>query len=254
MTQIITLTTDFGLTDYYVGVVKGVILSINPDIKLVDINHNVEPQNILNAALNIKNSYRYFPKGTVHMVVVDPGVGGERFPIIVKTGEYYFVGPDNGVFTFIYEENAFEAYKISNQEYFLDNISSSFHARDIFAPVSAHLALLNDPELFGEEIETPKRIEIKSAKRLNDRLDGVVLYIDHFGNMVTNIRNNDVELNSEIIVDRVNIGKVGKSYSSVDKNQILAIYGSSGFLEIAMNQGRAIDQYKNPPTIEVLFK
>ena len=253
MTQILTLTTDFGLTDYYVGVVKGVILSINPYIKLVDINHNIEPQNTLGAAINIKKSYSFFPKGTIHMVVVDPGVGGERLPIIVETDEYCFVGPDNGVFTFIYGENSFEVYEISNKKYFLDNVSSSFHARDIFAPVSAHLSLLKNPEIFGEKIESHQKIEIKGAKRSGQKLIGEVLYVDHFGNMVTNIRNHEIDLNNEILVDGVNIGQICKSYSSVKKNQLSAIYGSSGFLEIAENQGRAIDKYNEKPSVEILF-
>ena len=254
MTQILTLTTDFGLTDYFVGVLKGVILSINPDMKLVDINHNIGPQDILGAAINIKKSYSFFPKGTIHMVVVDPGVGGERHPIILKTNEYYFIGPDNGVFTFIYEENSFDLYKISNKKYFLDNVSASFHARDIFAPVSAHLSLLNDVELLGQKMNNPKKIKIKSVKKLKRKLIGQVFYIDRFGNMITNIRNKEVGLNDEIVVEETHIGKVSKSYSGVNKNQLLAIFGSSGFLEIAENHGRAIDNFSRKPSFEVLFK
>lgn len=254
MTQILTLTTDFGLTDYYVGVVKGVILSINSDLIMVDINNNIGPQDILGAAVNIKNSYSFFPRGTIHLVVVDPGVGGDRLPIIVKTDNYYFVGPDNGVFTFIFKENTFEVYKISNKKYFLDNISSSFHARDVFAPVSAHLSLLKNPELFGEKFTTPQEIKIKGAKRLKERLIGEVLYTDQFGNMITNIRNDEISLNNEIVVGGVNIGKVSKSYSSVKKNQLIAIYGSSGFLEIAENLGSAIDKFSKNPSIEIMLK
>ena len=252
MTQILTLTTDFGLSDYYVGVVKGVMLSINPDLKIVDINHNIDPHDILGAAINIKKAYNYFPKGTLHMVVVDPGVGGDRSPIIVKTDNFFFVGPDNGVFTLIYSDNSYKAYKISNKDYFLDNVSSSFHARDIFAPVSAHLSLINNAEVFGEEIKAIKKIIIKCPKKLNTKLIGEVLYIDRFGNMVTNVRNEDIDLKNEIVVDGVKIGKVMESYSSVKKNELLAIYGSSGFLEIAENMGRAIDRYGYRPSIEVL--
>ncbi|MGI9534059.1 MAG: SAM hydrolase/SAM-dependent halogenase family protein [Thermodesulfobacteriota bacterium] len=254
MTQILTLTTDFGLNDYYIGVVKGVILSINPDIKLVDINHNIKPYDIFGAAINIKKSYSYFPIGTIHMVVVDPGVGSERVPIIVKTDKYYFVGPDNGVFTFIYKEKSSEVYKISNKNYFLKDVSASFHARDIFAPVSAHLSLLHKPELFGEKINTTQKIVIKKAKRVRKRVIGEVVYIDYFGNMVTNIRSDEIGSKYEIEVGGVNIGKVSKSYSSVKKNQLVAIYGSSGFLEIAEYQGRAVDKYNGKPSIEILIK
>lgn len=251
MAQILTLTTDFGLTDYYVGVVKGVILSINPSIKLVDINHGIAPQDILAAAINIKKSYRFFPKGSIHLVVVDPGVGGERLPVIVKKDGHYFVGPDNGVFSLICKKNPFELYQISNENFFLDNISSTFHARDIFAPVSAHFSLLDNPELFGEKIEKPQKVDIRDVQRSGNKLIGDVLYIDHFGNMITNISNRDVSLNSEISVDGVSIGRICATYSNVTKNQLLAIYGSSGFLEIAENQGRAIDRYNHKPSIEV---
>lgn len=251
MAQILTLTTDFGLSDYYVGVVKGVILSINPDVKLVDINHGIGPHNVFAAAINIKKSYGFFPEGSIHLVVVDPGVGGERAPIIVKKDAHYFVGPDNGVFSLVCKEGLFEAYKISNDSYFLDNISSSFHARDIFAPVSAHLALLNAPELFGEKMNDIQRIDVNKPERSENGLIGEVLYTDSFGNMITNIRNDKVGLNDKILVDGHDIGRVSKSYSSVEKNMIVAIYGSSGFLEVAANQGRAIDNYNKKPSVEV---
>jgi len=254
MTQILTLTTDFGLNDYYIGVVKGVVLSINPEITVVDINNNVEAHDILGAAINIKNSYKYFPKGTIHLVVVDPGVGGNRRPIIVKTMEYYFVGPDNGVFTFIYGENSYHAYEITNEKYFLDSISSSFHARDIFAPVCAHLTLIDESELLNEELKNPVKLEIKGSKKKKDKIVGEVLYIDHFGNMITNIKNDELDINNEIMVGGISIGKVSSSYSSAEENQLLAIYGSSGFLEIAENQGRAIDKYDEKPIIEILIK
>ena len=254
MTQIITLTTDFGLSDYYVGVVKGVILTINPDINLVDINNSIEPQNILGAAINIKKSYRYFPRGTIHMVVVDPGVGGERDPIIVKTEDYFFVGPDNGVFTLIYGENPYKAYKITNNKYFLDSVSSSFHARDIFAPVSAHLSLLNNAEIFGEELKTPREIVISDPRKSEEKIIGEVLFVDRFGNMITNIRNEEMKLKNEIVVDGVNIGRVKQAYSSVKENELLAIHGSSGFLEIAENCGRAVDRFRDKPSIEILIK
>ena len=252
MQQIITLITDFGLEDSFVGVMKGVIYSINPDVKVVDINHNIERQSVMQGAVNLENSYSYFPEGTVHIAVVDPGVGSGRRPLIVNTDNHYFVGPDNGIFSYLYENSDTKVYEITETDYFLENVSSSFHGRDIFSPVAAQLSKKPDPENYGRMIEDYVNIEINRPVKENNSITGDVIYVDVFGNMMSNIANTDVDYNDEIFINDNPIGKLSSSYSEGLNNNIIAIHGSNGTVEIAINRGRASDRYKTLPRIKVL--
>ena len=252
MQQIITLITDFGLNDSFVGVMKGVIYSINPDIKIVDINHNIARHNIHQCALNLKNSYSYFPKGTIHVAVVDPGVGTARKPLILDSNEHYFIGPDNGIFSYIYENDNCTVYRVTANEYFLNTVSRSFHGRDIFSPIAAHLSLTKNPKKYGTVIDEYVSIEINRPRYDNNGIYGEIVYVDGFGNMMTNIENKDVEYSDEILVDDISIGKLSMSYSEGKEEDIIAIHGSNGTIEIAVNQERAVDRFKKLPRIKIL--
>src|SRR5580692_10539206 len=189
---IITLTTDYGTNDHLVGVLKGVILRIAPHASIVDINHHVVPFDVLDGALSIAAAYRYFPARTVHLVVVDPGVGTARRPILVTADEFYFVAPDNGVLSLIYErESAVSVRHVTAEHYFLNPISATFHGRDIFAPTAAWLSKTWQTASFGEEIEDYVRFAIRKSKASGNTAKCLVLRVDHFGNLVTNLRPED---------------------------------------------------------------
>jgi len=252
MQQIITLITDFGLNDSFVGVMKGVIYSINPNVKIVDINHNVISHNIQQCAINIKNSYSYFPNGTIHLAVVDPGVGTDRQILIVESEQQYFIGPDNGIFSYIYENNDCTVYKITATEYFLNNISSSFHGRDIFSPIAANLSITHNPEKFGTVIDEYVSIDLRKPDRGNNSISGEIIYVDSFGNMMTNIENKDVDYTDEIFVNDISIGKLSNSYSDGTGNTLIAVHGSNGTIEIAINQENAAERYKILPCVKIL--
>ena len=252
MQKIITLITDFGLKDSFVGVMKGVICSINPDAKLVDINHNIERHNIMQCAVNIKDSYSYFPDGTIHMAVVDPGVGSERNPIIVESDHHYFVGPDNGIFSYIFENKSSKVYKITADEYFLDNISSSFHGRDIFSPIAGHLSKECVPDKYGTIMEDYVTIDLKRPLKTSKGISGEIVYVDVFGNMMTNIKNENVGYSDEIFINDSSIGKLSSSYSEGQPDSLIAIHGSNGNIEIAINQGSAAERYETLPCVKIV--
>ena len=248
---IITLLTDFGLQEEYVGVMKGVILSINPSVSIIDITHHISPQDVEQAAYTIKSAYRYFPEGTVHVVVVDPGVGSERSIIALIKNGHVFLAPDNGVLTLVMEEGNIDSVVcVNNTGYFLKSLSRTFHGRDLFAPVAAHISK-------GVEIvKTGTRVNEKNLVYLNipkpfvsdkGELVGEIVRIDRFGNLITNIDFKRLEKfcgsgkvsKLEIrIGDRKIIG-ISKSYEAVALQNPLAIIGSSEFLEIAVNSGSA---------------
>ncbi|MBC7327130.1 SAM-dependent chlorinase/fluorinase, partial [bacterium] len=184
--KIITFTSDFGLEDPFVGVVKGVILNINPNAIIVDITHLIPPQDILQAALVLRFSYRFFPPGTIHLAIVDPGVGSSRNPIVIESPPYFFVGPDNGIFSFVLEEN-FSAYLIENRQFLLPDISQTFHGRDIFAPIAGHLSLGVSPSCFGRKIEEIEKLAFPQPKIMGNTIVGQILTFDRFGNAITNI-------------------------------------------------------------------
>ncbi|HEU0184004.1 MAG TPA: SAM-dependent chlorinase/fluorinase, partial [Blastocatellia bacterium] len=183
----ITLLTDFGLSDYFVPAVKGVILTINPEVTIIDITHDVAAHDIESAAFTLGSCYHNFPSGAVHVVVVDPGVGSARRAIAASAGGYFFVGPDNGVFSFVYaRESNLRVFHVTNDRYFRRPVSPTFHGRDVFAPVAAHIAGGARPEEIGVEIEDYVKFEIPRPRANNGIIEGRILHIDRFGNLVTN--------------------------------------------------------------------
>jgi S-adenosylmethionine hydrolase len=242
---IITLTTDFGLQDHFVGTLKGVILGIAPGTAIVDISHAVPAFDIVDGALTVASAYKYFPDGSVHVVVVDPGVGSARRPLVARIGTHYFVGPDNGVLTAI---GGGEMRHLTSREYFLPGVSKTFHARDIFAPVAAHLAKGVDMPALGPEISDCVRLEIPKAKLDGSVWRGVVLKVDRFGNVITNIGPQDVPAlfhshgaAFQMVLGGREINKIFSSYSSGAAGEVFAIAGSMGYLEVAANQGSAAE-------------
>jgi S-adenosyl-L-methionine hydrolase (adenosine-forming) len=244
----ITLTTDFGTNDHFVGAMKGVILEIVPEAAIVDISHAVQPFDVLDGALTISQAYAYFPAGTVHMVVVDPGVGSARRPIIASTDKYYFVAPDNGILSLIYaQEERAHVRHITSDHYFLQPLSNTFHARDIFAPVAAYLAKQVDSHKFGDEIEDYTRFAAPKPKVVDDsRMRAVVLKVDRFGNLITNITPKDAPMlfgadpaPFKLVVGSKEVTVIRTIYSEGTPGEVFGIMGSMGFLEIAANRGNA---------------
>jgi S-adenosylmethionine hydrolase len=248
---VITLITDFGLQDEYVGVMKGVILSINPRVNLVDISHNITRHDIRQAALTVNASFRYFPKGSIHMVVVDPGVGGKRKAICLQQEGHFFVAPDNGVLTMVIQDGKVEKIcAITKQKYFLKPVSDTFHGRDIFAPAASHLSKGVDMLCLGQEIPLSNIIRIDVPEPFvsaMNELVATVISIDHFGNLVTNISQatfekfKDDARSKEVVIrlEKSKIQGVSKSYDSVKIGFPMAIFGSRNLLEISLNQGDA---------------
>lgn len=246
MKKVITLLTDFGERDPYVASMKGVILGINPEAKIVDITHQIPPQDILEAAYTLFTSYRYFPKGTIHIIVVDPGVGSRRRIIALKTENYIFIAPDNGVLSLILKKKKIkEIIEITNEKYFLKPVSDTFHGRDIFSPVAAYLSRGTPLRNLGKKIKKIKELKIATPEIKKGKLIGRIIHIDRFGNLVTNV---DREILSKLKIKnekaKIEIGKrkiagVKRSYVSVGKGELLALFGSSGFLEVSVNLGNA---------------
>ena len=251
--SVITLTTDFGTADHFVGVLKGVILRINPDAELVDISHQVAEFEIEDGAFTLAQSYGYFPPGTIHLVVVDPGVGSSRRPIVVSAGAYRFVAPDNGVLSAIYDrEESVEVRHITAAHYFLSPVSHTFHGRDIFAPVAAWLSRGVKADSLGACITDYVRAPLPKVECVSPGLwRGVVLKVDRFGNLVTNITPRDVPglcqthpRDFRIEISGREIGRLCLSYLEASPSEIFAILGSSGYLEISMSRGSAAQTLK----------
>ena len=242
---IITLTTDFGTTDWFVGSMKGVILGIEPRATIVDITHEVPAGDIRAGAFVLAASYRCFPRHTVHLAVVDPSVGSSRQAIAVRTAEYWFVGPDNGVLSFALaqEKMLLEIRRLDNKLYFRQPVSNTFHGRDIFAPVAARLVQGVQVESLGEKLEDFVRLPWPQPKSELKGLFGEVIYIDHFGNAITNIDSAALARLGKrewtVATQSRQLGEVRQFYQEVPANEPLAILGSSGFLEIAVNGGNA---------------
>jgi S-adenosyl-L-methionine hydrolase (adenosine-forming) len=246
---IITLTTDFGLNDHFVGAMRGVLLAIVPDAQIVDISHAVQAFDILDGALAIAHAYSYFPDGTIHMVVVDPGVGTARRPIIVVGERHMFVAPDNGVLSLIYErDQRISVRHVTAEHYFLQPRSNTFHGRDIFAPVAASLAKGVTPDRFGNEVTDYVRFSFPRPKpTAENTLRGVVLKVDRFGNLITNITPTDIPALFQptppefkiAVGTKGQITRVCANYSEGGPGEVFAILGSMGFLEISTNRGSA---------------
>ena len=228
----ISLLTDFGTADYYVGAVKGAILSVNPSAVIVDITHEIPPQDVAAGAFTLLAAYKTFPAGTIHVAVVDPGVGSTRRPIIVSANGQFFVGPDNGLFTYIYDrEPSHRIIHVTADRFFRPEPSTTFHGRDIFAPVAAALSNGVAIEEFGAEINDEIRLpSLETPLR--------IIHIDRFGNCVTNITRDRLDSESLIINGRT-IREFRQFYGEGDNESLFAIWGSAGFLEISVNGGSA---------------
>jgi S-adenosyl-L-methionine hydrolase (adenosine-forming) len=249
--SIITLLTDFGAGDEYAGLMKGVILSINPSAAIIDITHQIDAQDIVQAAFAIHSSYEYFPKGTVHLIVVDPGVGSQRSLLALEMKNQFFIAPDNGVLTLLFNEGKIASLtRITNSKYFLSSVSRTFHGRDIIAPVGAHLSGGIDVRKLGTKIDLREVVQIDElhARMTEDgELVGKIIAIDNFGNLITNIpykmlgellqtgreKNIQVKIGSHLITG------LSETYDNVRSNIPLALVGSRGYLEIAVNKGNA---------------
>lgn len=243
----ITLTSDFGLKDPYVAEMKGVILGINPNATLIDVTHEIQKFNVRMGAFVLASVTPYFPKGTVHLAVIDPSVGTERRAIAIQTKQGYFVGPDNGVLVLAAQQQDIEhIYQLSNQKYMRPEVSSTFHGRDIFAPAAAHLDKGVDPSAFGPEVTDVIKPDFVSVKQSNGSFLGEVLHIDSFGNIITNINEKLVPTAEKAIVQtpvtHIEI-KVAKTYAQAKLGEPIALIGSHSFMEIALNQASAAERF-----------
>ncbi len=245
--SIITLSTDFGLTDPYVGIMRGVILGINPDVRLVDLSHALSHHRLLEAAFVLNSAFSYFPGGTIHLAVVDPGVGGERRLIGIKGKDHIWIGPDNGLFTLVLKEQPkAKIIQLTNRAFFLKKISSTFHGRDMLAPVAAHLSLGIRLEEMGPPVSDPVLLSLPEPEIKKNRIIGQVLWADHFGNLITNISREALlpflsGPSFKIMVESHIITALLQSYSQGRAGALMALIGSSGYLEIACNLGSAAE-------------
>ena len=239
--MIITLTTDFGLADPFVGIMKGVMLGIAPNAQLVDITHEIRSYDILQAAFIVESSYRYFPDGTVHVVVVDPGVGSARRPIAVPADGHTFVGPDNGVLSNVLPADV-SVYWIQNEKLFLSSVSQTFHGRDIFAPVAAHLAQGIAIESVGPRITDFVTKAVPGPGPKDGKLVGAVLRVDKYGNVITNLRRQHLGPGFAIRVAGRSITRFCSNFSEGRPGEFFAVEGSTGYIELALNQGSAAER------------
>jgi S-adenosylmethionine hydrolase len=243
---IITLTTDYGTNDHLVGTLKGVILKINPDANIVDITHNVTPYDLLDGALAIGSAYSYFPPRTIHVVVVDPGVGTDRRPLLVSGETQYFVAPDNGVLSLIYEREESLLVRHANVEhYYLQPLSKTFHGRDIFAPIAAWLSKGSQAVSMGDEITDHKKFAMPKPKSAGGVVKGVVLRVDSFGNLVTNFRPEDLPASTlengavQFQIGSQTVSRLVDTFAKGNPGEVFAYIGSNGFVEFGVNRGNA---------------
>lgn len=240
---IVALITDFGLRDHYVGVMKGVILGVNPDARIIDISHGVGSQDVLDAYFLLSNTYRYFPSGTVFVAVVDPGVGSDRAIVAVEAGPHTFLAPDNGLLGFLEKPGGIRRIvRVENDRFFLKPVSTTFHGRDIFAPVAGHLSRGLDPAELGPEVRGIQKLAPPTPRMTREGvLLGEIVSIDRFGNLVTNIPGDRLAASGrvEVKVGKAVIRGLSTSYTSAKKGKFLAVVGSTGNLEVSVNKGDA---------------
>ncbi len=244
---IVTLTTDFGGGDYYVGAMKGVILGISPEVQLVDISHQIPPQDVLAAAFVLRHAAREFPPGTVHLAVVDPGVGTSRRPLALHSSGHLWVGPDNGLFSFVLDRADSRVHEIARPGLGRSNPSSTFQGRDLFAPLAAHLCRGLDLADIGPPVADPVRLAESAPCRSADRIAGHIIYIDRFGNLVSNIEAADIAPWGAALHLRLGdhvLTELCRTYEDVEPGAPLALIGSAGLLEVAVNQGHAARQLR----------
>ncbi len=240
--SLVSLLTDFGTSDYFVGAMKGAILCVNPQARIVDVTHEVPPHDIYAGAFTLMAAYRSFPAKTVHVAVVDPGVGSERRPILVVSRDYFFVGPDNGLFGYVYElEEQVRVFHLTNEKYFSESVSATFHGRDLFAPVAGAVSLGLEPSELGREITDYVRLEPLAVRVTGaGQVEAAVIHVDRFGNCVTNIKRDC--LTGEMLMKEARLLVGGREITSfrkffaeagTDDGELFAVWGSAGFLEIA---------------------
>jgi S-adenosylmethionine hydrolase len=252
--RIITLTTDFGLKDPYAAEMKAVILGICPSVAIVDITHEIEEFSVRAGAYVLASAAPYFPKGTIHVAVVDPSVGTRRRPILIQTRRGFFVGPDNGVLILAAEKQGMRrTHEITNRRLMLSRVSSTFHGRDVFAPAAAHLANGVRPAEFGPEISDAVEPEFTKVTLKRDVLAGEVLHVDNFGNIITNVSEKQMArvrmkdfVNVELPNQKLKL-KLCKAYGEAKPQEPIALIGSQNYLEIALNQGNAAAKFGTKP-------
>ena len=249
--MVIALLTDFGTKDGFVGAVKGVLLSLNPGVRIIDVSHDVEPFDILEAALLLKAHYRYFPPGTIFLTVVDPGVGSERRPIAVRCESYFFVGPDNGIFDLVIKEmkGPPSAVMLENTKFQLPKLNNTFHGRDIFAPAAAYISRGIPIELFGRSIEYTYRLNFPRITVKGSKVRGEIVYFDRFGNGVTNIPCGDYS-HGEFRGTKV---KVVPFFQAGERNKLNLVCGSFGFMELFVPMENAKEKFALKRGEEVLL-
>ncbi len=253
MIPLITLLTDFGERDYFVASMKGVILNINPQARIVDLSHQVTPHDVADAAYLLKSCYRYFPDGTIHVAVVDPGVGGTRRPLLVSSSRYFFIGPDNGLFTHIYEEEqGVEVRQIENRQYRLDSEGATFDGRDLFAPAAAWLTKGQPIGSFGRLVPNYARLPIAEPAWDKHVMAGQILYIDRFGNLISNltayhlkeVRGVTKRPEPSIRIGGITIDGLVGSYAEGSPDTPQALINSNGYVEVFLKEGHAADRLK----------
>lgn len=242
----ITLLTDFGTDDYFVPAVKGVIHSLHPSAQIIDLTQDIPAQDVWAAAFTLGACYRQFPVGTIHLAVVDPGVGSARRGIVVAAGGHLFVGPDNGIFSVVYaQEGRVRVFHASDASYFRSSVSPTFHGRDVFAPLAAWLAKGVAPEGMGVEIPDPVRLSLTSPRLVGNHLEGEVIHIDRFGNCITNLtgydfRWEDISATTRLLVSGHEVQTFGTHFAQTENGQNLFAYlGSAGYWEVALWQDSA---------------
>jgi hypothetical protein len=257
---VITLTTDFGYSGHFVGAMKGVILKILPDAKVIDITHDVPPFDLREAALVIAGAAPFYAGGTIHVVVVDPGVGTTRRPILAEADGQFFIAPDNGVLTLIYKQaKELKVWHITADHYFLTPVSRTFHGRDIFSTVAAWLGKTGQPADFGEEITDFIHLNLPKVERKGDTVTGTILRRDHFGNLMTDIRPENVkEVADDGAPFRIWIGdheihQLVGTFSEGRQGEVVAVFGSSGYLELAVHGGNAAEMLSAGPGSKVIL-
>jgi len=245
--RLITLTTDFGTTDHFAGTMKGVILGVQPAAQVVDITHEVQAFEVRDGAFTIAQAYRYFPKRTIHVVVVDPGVGSTRRPILAEMAGQFFIAPDNGVLSIVFAQGKPKVRHITNQRYFLKPVSRTFHGRDVFAPVAAHLASGVAPARFGKLIDAYLQLTFhRPTQTGKNAWTGTVLKVDRFGNLITNLHLDDFPnlriRPFRLLAGRQPITRLALTFTESSPGELFVLVGSSGYLEVATNQASAAKQ------------
>lgn len=242
--MLITLTTDFGYRDAFVGVMKGVIVGVNPHAQMIDLTHGIPAQDVMAAALTLRHAVGYFQRGTIHVAVVDPGVGSVRKPVLIEADGNYFIGPDNGIFSLALEgKTPGRIVRLSNPAYQLQPASGTFHGRDIFAPVAAHLSLGVAPTEFGESEHSYVKLVLPKAVRREHEIGGEIIYIDGYGNLFTNVSQHDLtglpSSGLAIVLGQVKAKGLGPSYASGGAGEFVAVINSWGLMEISVYKGSA---------------